>query len=629
MAVEATDPIERIYERRAATFDRGAVRLAAFGNRLSHARLAVFLLAAAGLAAGTFGSVFRGPFLVGGACLIAGFAFLVARHRAVLASADRLRSLGVINQHALARVRRQWDRLPPSAIAAEAGDPAFARDLDLFGRSSLAQLLNGGGATALGRRMLRGWLLEPATPETIAARQRAVAELAGQLNRRQRFAELGQRIGSDPRPTEKFLSWAEDRPWLAQRPWLRWTARLSPVALMLSAIAQLAEWMPLAIWGCVLLINVGLSLLFARTVHEIFNRVSSRAGEIAAYASLFELVGSRDSQAERLRQLQAIATDSTEGAIAHLASLTRLMSLADLRFSNLVHSVVQAVTLWDFHVLDAIERWQIRWGRLARQWFAALAEWDSLAALASLAHDNPSWVLPAVSPRTEPVILTATGLGHPLLPSVGRVVNDISLGPPGTFLLVTGSNMSGKSTLLRAIGLNVVLAQAGSVVAARTFRLPPLLVATSMRVEDSLADGTSLFMAELKRLKQIVDAAQHQREAGHPRRLLYLLDEILHGTNSVERQIAVRRVMLHLLQEGAIGAISTHDLALANVAPLDSAANAVHFQESFTEGPSGRGMTFDYKLREGLAVTTNALQLLDIVGLGPPDEPATLKRSEG
>ena len=216
----------------------------------------------------------------------------------------------------------------------------------------------------------------------------------------------------------------------------------------------------------------------------------------------------------------------------------------------------------------AIERWQAASGSHARQWFAALAEWDALATLAGLAHDNPAWAYAEIGDPADLAVVAARGLGHPLLAAPMRVLNDVSLGPPGTFLLVTGSNMSGKSTLLRAIGLNTVLAQAGGPVAAEFFRTPPVVVATSMRVEDSLADGTSLFMAELKRLKQIVDAARRQESGGQKRRLLFLLDEILHGTNSVERQIAVRRVMLHLLQQGAIGAISTHDLGAGQCRPL-------------------------------------------------------------
>ncbi len=377
--------------------------------------------------------------------------------------------------------------------------------------------------------------------------------------------------------------------------------------------------LPFSLWMGILLFNVALSLLAARRIHEIFNRVSSRADEIGHYAALFDLVGRRTAHAAFLRNLKSTINHQGHGASAQVDRLARLVTLADLRYSQLMHAIVQAFTLWDFHVLGAIERWQARSGRHARQWFAALADWDALAALAGLAHDNPTWAYAEICDPAEGAIVAARDLGHPLLAASARVTNDVSLGPPGTFLLVTGSNMSGKSTLLRAIGLNVVLAQAGGPVAASEFRLPPITLATSMRIEDSLADGTSLFMAELRRLKQIVDDAG-QRAMGNQRCLVYLLDEILHGTNSVERQIAVRHVMLHLLHYKAIGAISTHDLGLATVAPLDQAAKAVHFQESFSDGPTGRTMKFDYKLRPGLATTTNAIQLLEMVGLVSLDE---------
>jgi len=197
------------------------------------------------------------------------------------------------------------------------------------------------------------------------------------------------------------------------------------------------------------------------------------------------------------------------------------------------------------------------------------------------------------------------------------VANDVTLGPPGTFLLVTGSNMSGKSTLLRSIGVNVVLAQMGGPVCAESLRLPPVTVATSILIEDSLADGVSFFMAELLRIRQVVDAAD--RAAAEGGTLLYLLDEILRGTNTRERQIAVRRVLTHLLAKGALGAVSTHDLELAEIPELASAVKPVHFRESFEPGAEREGkpvMTFDYKLRPGVATTANALKLLDLVGLG-------------
>ena len=216
----------------------------------------------------------------------------------------------------------------------------------------------------------------------------------------------------------------------------------------------------------------------------------------------------------------------------------------------------------------------------------------------------------------EPQV-AARDLGHPLLPPSRRVGNDVTVGPAGAFLLVTGSNMSGKSTLLRALGVNVVLAQAGGPACAAALRLPPLRLATSILVEDSLAGGISFFLAELLRIKQVVTAAGEAGREGAV--LLYLLDEVLRGTNSVERRIAVRRVLRHLLARGALGAVSTHDLELAAGAGLAQAARAVHFRETLTPGPDGPRMSFDYRLRPGPATTTNALELLRQVGLDLPE----------
>jgi DNA mismatch repair ATPase MutS len=237
---------------------------------------------------------------------------------------------------------------------------------------------------------------------------------------------------------------------------------------------------------------------------------------------------------------------------------------------------------------------------------------EALAALATLAHDNPSWPFPTLDDGADR--LTATALAHPLLPAATRVGNDVIVGPPGTMLLVTGSNMSGKSTLLRAIGLNAVLAQAGAPVCASRLTMPTVELRTSIRLADSLERGVSLFMAELHRLKEIVDAARSRDRA---RPLLYLLDEILHGTNTAERLIAARAVLEHLVRAGAIGAVTTHDLTLAADGALAGASRPVHFTEQVTSENGGvAGMTFDYRLRPGLATSTNALKLLALVGLG-------------
>jgi DNA mismatch repair ATPase MutS len=280
----------------------------------------------------------------------------------------------------------------------------------------------------------------------------------------------------------------------------------------------------------------------------------------------------------------------------------------------MAHAVLQLLGLWDFHVLAALERWQLASGSHARDWLDALGDAEALSALATLAYDNPDWAMPELvdgEPRVE-----AQSLGHPLLPARTCVSNDITVGPPGTFVIVTGSNMSGKSTLLRAIGTNVVLAQAGGPVCAASMRLTPVDIWTSIRIDDSLEAGVSLFMAELRRLKRIVDAA---RDPARPRPLLYLLDEILHGTNTAERRVAARRVVTYLLDAGAIGAVTTHDLTLADDPTLERAAERVHFTERFVQENGRTTMTFDYRLRPGLATSANALKLLALIGLG--DEP--------
>jgi hypothetical protein len=314
-----------------------------------------------------------------------------------------------------------------------------------------------------------------------------------------------------------------------------------------------------------------------------------------------------------LRRLQARLAGGDAARPAHEAMrrLERTMELADTRHSRMSHFPLQILTLWDVHVLWRLERWQRDNGRRLRDWLDALGRLEALSALAALAHDHPAWSYPELS--DGPAVIHADGLGHPLIPGRDRVTNDLEVGPPGTYVLVTGSNMSGKSTLLRAIGVNVVLAQAGAPVCARRLRLPPLAVHTSMRVQDSLAAGVSHFMARLLRLKEIVAAASEAKASG--RTMLYLLDEILQGTNTAERLAASRRVISHLVAQGAIGVVTTHDLALAEAEELSDAVRPVHFRETFRSEDGRSSMSFDYRLRPGVATSRNALRLMELVGL--------------
>jgi DNA mismatch repair ATPase MutS len=317
----------------------------------------------------------------------------------------------------------------------------------------------------------------------------------------------------------------------------------------------------------------------------------------------------------RMQRLHDSLRLSGRDAAAELARLERIVAFAEVRHSPMLHFALQWLFVWDVHVAAALERWRRDAGVHVRGWLESLGEAESLAALGTLSHDNPDWCFPSITEAADEAEALVEGerVGHPLLPDGARVPNDVSVGPPGSFLLITGSNMSGKSTLLRAIGANVVLALAGAPVCAARFRTPIVDVRTSIRIQDSLERGISLFMAELQRLRAVVDAARSVPEG---KRVLYLLDEMLHGTNTAERQIAARIVIGHLLAAGAIGAVTTHDLSLASTGELESAARPVHFSEQFDRTDGQTVMTFDYRLRPGLATSANALALLDLVGLG-------------
>jgi DNA mismatch repair ATPase MutS len=294
--------------------------------------------------------------------------------------------------------------------------------------------------------------------------------------------------------------------------------------------------------------------------------------------------------------------------------LHRRVELSHVRHSSYLYLILQSLLCWDLHVLALLERWQREAGPRVRGWLAALGRFEVLAALACLRFENPDWSFPVVAATEDRY--EGRGLGHPLIRDGQRVANDVTLGPAGSFLLVTGSNMSGKSTLLRAIGVNAVLAQAGGPVCAESLRMPPVTLGTSILVEDSLAEGVSFFMAELQRIRWIVKEADRAHAEG--RVLLYLLDEVLRGTNSYERQVAVRRVVLHLLKQGALGAVSTHDLQLAEVPEIAAVCVPVHFRETLHPGEDPP-MTFDYKMHPGVATTVNALKLMELVGLGPEE----------
>ncbi len=599
------------YREAAGRYAADRLELARTSRYVSYARLAVFLAAAASLLSAIPGPVSQPSLRVGaGVAGLLVFFALVYWHSRIEFRERWLSALAQVNADAAARVARDWTALPPSGIAGPGAAHPYADDLDLFGHASVFQLLGWAG-TAAGRATLTEWLSGSGAPAAVRERQQAVDELAPLERQREEFAALGRLVEPAREALDDLLAWAETGPWFTRRRWTRWAVRLLTVLILGLVAAHIGGTIDRPLWLAPLAISGILMAAFGKRTVQTFERVFSRFGLIHHHADLFARMAATRFSSPRLRRLQAELEASGTTAAREMARLSRIGRFADLQRVALFHPVIALFTVWDFHVLDALERWQAQAAPHLRRWFAALGEFDALAALASLRHDNPSWAFPEFDESSA--VIDAQQLGHPLIAEGRRVPNDVTVGPPGRFLMVTGSNMSGKSTLLRAIGVNVVLAQAGAPVCAQRLRMPPIGLCTSMRVQDSLEAGVSYFMAALQRLKLVVVTARSVRP-GEPR-LLYLLDEVLQGTNTAERQVAVRRVLRHLLDLPTIGVLTTHDLELAACDELAAACQAVHFSEGVQQDDEGVRLVFDYHLRPGVATSRNALKLLQSVGL--------------
>jgi hypothetical protein len=628
------------YRARLARFEEARVHQEGLGVRLGWARVGVFVAGfALYVAADVTGGVAGRWWGVGALAALGLFLLLVVWHRSARAHERQLAALARSNREAVARVERDWGTLP--AALQEDAEPhhPYAADLDLSGEASLFRLLS---TVTLppGVDTLRRWLLSPAGPGEVLKRQVAVEELASLLDFRQALEAKG-RLADPPSPASlrSFLAWAEGEPWLPKRPWLRLAAWSLPlltgvlVALQVTGLVRGPWWL----LSMVVALAVGGS--FRREIHPLMDAAGSGQEGLYRYAAVLSLFLETEVRSSVLEGLKDAVRSGTVGPERELRRLGRITAWADVRHSAMAHGPLQALLVWDVHVLAGLEGWKARWGRHVRRWLEALGELEALAALGALKADNPEWVFPSLADGGEPG-LRALDLGHPLIPPERCVGNDVEMGPPGSFVFLTGSNMSGKSTLLRAVGLNAVLAQAGGPVCARRMEMTPLDVQTSMRATDSLARGVSQYMAELQRIRQVVEAArgggsrggggapglqggEEQSGAGGglsggdaTTTTLYLLDEPLQGTNEAERRVAVQTILGHLLDAGAVGMVATHDLQLDHSEVLGPAARAAHFEGVVREDGKGPILSFDYRLRAGRATSTNALALLRAVGLG-------------
>jgi hypothetical protein len=530
-------------------------------------------------------------------------ALVIALWIAVSTAARRLARAADAQRYYEAGLGRLEGHFPPGAADGRGFEPdghAFAGDLDLFGPQSLFTLLNQ-ARTSAGQRTLAEWLLNPAERDEVVARQGAVAELAAAVDLREELWRAAGAVGQEVK-APALESWLAAAPQPVS-PAVRLTAFAVGLVGLGGLVAFLTGRVPLALIAFVIV------WLFARRFRRQLDSVGfaaqSRADELAALLAVSALLETAAFTSPKLTALKkTLASGDVPARKAVKQLLTRVGWFESRR--NPLFALLAAPVLVVLQLAFAIEAWRARHGAAAARWMGAIGELEALASLGTFSFEHPTLPFPEVVPDSEGPLFEAQAVAHPLLPPVTRVANDVKLDRAHRLLLVTGSNMSGKSTFLRTIGTNAVLALAGAPVVAAHLRLSRLVIGASLRTSDSLQAGVSRFFAEIQRLRAILERCDANPLS------LYLLDEILHGTNSEDRLAGAGALVRRLCEGGAIGLCTTHDLALSRIVDeLGQAAANVHFEDVISEGK----ITFDYKMRPGVVTRGNALALMKLVGL--------------
>jgi hypothetical protein len=531
---------------------------------------------------------------------IALFLFLLFRHDYVRRQLAANGRACAFYEQGIARIEDRWAGRGVSGQEFLETDHPFGADLDIFGPASLFELLCA-ARTRKGQETLAGWLKEPASPGVLRERQHAVQEMRGLVELRERLAVLG---GDMPAGADLagLVAWGE-APLILHRPGLRLLATLLVTSTIVAAIAFLV----VGLGSLPFLILVGCEALFAWRIRDkveaIIRPIDRRAADLAIFTGILHLFEQMPCHSARLTTLQQALKTQGQPPSRRIAELLRLVEWLDSRH-NPFFAVIAPLLLWATQHAFAFEEWRSRSGPAVRRWLDAVGELEALSCLATYAFEHPGHVMPEIV--DEGVLFDGRKVGHPLLPRDSCVCNDVLLDGKQRLLLVSGSNMSGKSTLLRAVGVNTILALAGAPVRASSLRISPMKVGATLRIQDSLQAGRSRFYAEIHRIRQLLDLASK------PPPVLFLLDELLQGTNSHDRLIGAEAVVRALLATGAIGLLTTHDLALTGLSKVfASLATNVHFQDHFEHGQ----MVFDYRMQPGIVEKSNAVALMKAVGI--------------
>jgi hypothetical protein len=583
------------YEARLAARNATHVVLERRDRVVSSLRLLVFGLLVAGVIAAWSFDWLSYAWLALPAGLFVG---LVLYHERVIRRRELARRAVAYYSRALSRLDDEWQGRGSQRTDFVSDDHPYAADLDLFGRGSLFDLLST-ASTVEGEETLARWLASPASIEEIRARHAAVDELRNMLDLREELALVGADVPGSA--SSSLTAWASTPRVVGP------AVRVLAWSLALAGLGSVAAWIftpvgPLPFTAC-LVASIVAHQLLSRRIKRVISSLERPGRELRVLTGVLERLEGESFTAPRLGELRDELMAGGRKASRAIRRLEKLQTRLDAR-RNAFFAPLAYLVMWTVHVVCDIEAWRALAGPRIPAWLAAVGEIEALSSLACYAYEHPDDALPALEPGGP--LLEADGLGHPLIPAAECVRNSVNLSGEVPAWIVSGSNMSGKSTLLRTVGVNAVLAQAGAPVRARSLRLGPCAIGATIRIQDSLHGHTSRFYTEIKRLKQIRDLADGERP------LLYLLDEIFHGTNSHDRQVGAAALLREFIAAGAMGLMVTHDLAIAEAAEgFGSRVRNVHFVDRLEQGT----LSFDYTLRDGIVERSNAIELMRAVGL--------------
>ena len=534
---------------------------------------------------------------------VAAYGALAVWHELVIRARTRAERAAAFYERGLSRIDDRWAGTGEAGERFRDAKHIYAEDLDLFGAGGLFQLLCS-ARTAMGEEWLARWLLAPSIVAAIHERHELIAELRDKIDLREDVALKGEGLRAELNPAG-LAAWSEGMAELTNS-----SVRGLVAALAIACVATIVAW---AITGEVLpflialLVNLGVYARLKKQADAAMKGFQCNEDGLTLFAEILTRIEGEPFSSSRLRHLQEeLKAGGVERASHAMRRLAHMVTWIDARDSYFM-KLIELPVLYSLQLGFVAEAWRRRWGRRVRVWIDVVGEMEALLSLAAYAYEHPGDPFPEIAEvENADAHFAGEELGHPLIAAARCVRNSVRLDGKTRVLLVSGSNMSGKSTLLRTVGVNLVLAMAGAPIRGKSLQLSPLALGTRIRSTDSLQEGRSNFYTEILRIRQVFTLTEEKMP------LLFLFDELLEGTNSHDRQIGAEALLRSLVGRDAIGMVTTHDLALTEIAvSLDGSIRNVHFEDQIAGGE----MSFDYKLRDGVVPRSNALELMRWIGL--------------